>query len=275
MVVLTRGGPFGELALQALRARGVVPAAVLVETRSAFIDCFHRRSRLGRLAELPLVPLRAVWRRVRPRTRRGLRVGAPLFVSGALDSERLRRDLLRLDPDLLVLAGCGIISAELLALPRLGVLNAHPGLLPWVRGNGVVAHAILRGIPIGASCHVVDTGIDTGPVFHRRMLRVTGADRSLRELELANDALAVRLLADVVAETVRHGGLPPATVQRERFPLCRWLSPERRAEVDELVRAGRARELFEEWVALAGEGTSLDLAPTFVGPPRANVDLRD
>src|SRR5690242_4721280 len=96
VVILTVGGRFGVLALNALRSRGITPAAVVVQAHPALRDCFRKRTRLGRLAEIPLALLRSAWRRIRPRTRRDLRVGAPVIVSGPLNSPRMRADLLRL-----------------------------------------------------------------------------------------------------------------------------------------------------------------------------------
>jgi hypothetical protein len=272
VVVLTFGG-YGLLVLDALRSRGVVPAAVVLESHAELRECFHKRTRLGRLAEVPLVPLRSLWRRIRPRLRRELRIGAPVLPTGLLNSAWMRRDLARLRPDILVLAGTGIVSPELLSIPRAATLNAHPALLPWVRGNSVVAHSILKGIALGATCHVVDPGIDTGPVLRRRLMDVTRVEPSLAALEIASLAEAAQLLADVVADAVRDGRLPSASPQEERFPLCRTMGAEARAEADRLMRAGRARALFERWSQLAPTGSG-DLpvrvvAPATTAPPTA------
>jgi len=45
---------------------------------------------------------------------------------------------------------------------RLGILNAHIGLLPAYRGRNVAEWAILEGRPVGISVFFVDAGIDTG-----------------------------------------------------------------------------------------------------------------
>ena len=237
------------LVLRAMRARGVRPAAVVVSVRGALAECFHAVEPRARVRELPLVPLRALWRRLRPRLRRELRVGAPLVVTGSLDSPRMRRDVARLEPDLLVLAGCGLLRPESLALARLGTINGHPGLLPWVRGNGVVGNALLRGVAVGATVHLVDAGIDTGPIVRRRLVRPGGGERTLREVETLADAVAADLLADVAWETSATGSVPPAIEQAERAPLCRWLSVAERGQADALVAAGRAVELYDAWSA--------------------------
>jgi hypothetical protein len=45
---------------------------------------------------------------------------------------------------------------------RLGILNAHIGLLPAYRGRSVMEWSILQGAPVGISVFFVDSGIDTG-----------------------------------------------------------------------------------------------------------------
>ena len=45
---------------------------------------------------------------------------------------------------------------------RLGILNAHIGLLPKYRGRSVMEWSLVQGDPIGISVFFVDEGIDTG-----------------------------------------------------------------------------------------------------------------
>ena len=265
IVVLTRGGRYGVLILRALQRRGLIPGAVVVEAHAALHLCFRKATPAERTFELPLALARSVNRSLRPRLRRDLRIGAPLVVTGALNSPTMLRDLRRLAPDVLVIAGTGIVSAEVLAIPRLGAVNSHLALLPWIRGNDVIAHSILNGVALGTTCHLVDPGIDTGPILRRRLLDVPAFEQTLDALESASLDAGVDLLVDVVAEVVARGGLPPATPQSERFPLHRFLGAARRAEADAMIRAGAARVVYARWTA-AGVGTGRDLAATFQRP---------
>ena len=45
---------------------------------------------------------------------------------------------------------------------RLGILNAHIGILPRYRGRSVMEWALLEAGPIGVSVFFIDAGIDTG-----------------------------------------------------------------------------------------------------------------
>lgn len=45
---------------------------------------------------------------------------------------------------------------------RLGILNAHIGILPQYRGRSVAEWSVLQGDPTGVSVFFIDSGIDTG-----------------------------------------------------------------------------------------------------------------
>lgn len=70
------------------------------------------------------------------------------------------------DLDWLVIIGWSQIArAEVLAVPRLGVLGMHPTLLPVGRGRAAIPWAILLGLKItGVTLFKLDGGVDTGPI---------------------------------------------------------------------------------------------------------------
>jgi len=74
--------------------------------------------------------------------------------------------LAEMKPDVMVTASYGAwLPEELLGIPRLGVLNVHPSLLPLYRGAAPVVRAILDGREeTGVSFMLTDDGWDTGPV---------------------------------------------------------------------------------------------------------------
>lgn len=74
--------------------------------------------------------------------------------------------LAEMEPDVMVTASYGAWLPEgLLGIPRLGVLNVHPSLLPLYRGASPVIRAILDGREeTGVSFMLTDSGWDTGPV---------------------------------------------------------------------------------------------------------------
>jgi methionyl-tRNA formyltransferase len=84
--------------------------------------------------------------------------------------------LLKLKPDLGVLGGTRIIRKRVLEIPPDGMLNSHPGLLPEVRGSASPAWSVYYDIPIGSTCHFIDTNIDTGDIVLRREIPVHRGD---------------------------------------------------------------------------------------------------
>ncbi|MBK5910366.1 hypothetical protein CCR85_02530 [Rhodothalassium salexigens] len=107
-----------------------------------------------------------------------------------------KRDLLdtlaALDFDLLLCNGVPhILPISRIARPGQRFINVHPGPLPDLRGADPVNGAILLDRPAGAAVHVMDDGIDTGPLIARRRFPVPqGAD--------------VRLLYQMVFEAERQ-----------------------------------------------------------------------
>jgi len=82
----------------------------------------------------------------------------------------------KLQPDLGVLGGTRIIKKSILEIPRDGMLNSHPGLLPDVRGSASPAWSVYYDIPIGSTCHFIDPNIDTGDIVGRRVIPVHRGD---------------------------------------------------------------------------------------------------
>jgi methionyl-tRNA formyltransferase len=192
-------------------------------------------------------------------------------LTGPLNGDRMKNDLHRLRPDFIVLGGIGILHESVLRLAERGVINCHPGLLPWVRGTGVVAGAIRRGVPVGCTCHYVDHGIDTGAVIERRLLPITSGELSLSAIEQAANALATCTLADVVAEQIMRGMAPVAVKQPSKLPMSKWPSTAEREVIEQQVRGGRALMLFEGWRRSCVDERRYQLPSDFDGHPAEAV----
>jgi methionyl-tRNA formyltransferase len=138
--------------------------------------------------------------------------GIPIVEVDSLESADALEKIRALTPDLFVFAGGAILRRPLLAIPRLGTLNAHMGLLPCYRGMNVVEWACFNGDPIGCSVHQIDPGIDTGDILCIRTVSVDGV-RSVAELRRRVDDAQLALLGEVVQFVSASGALPPARRQ--------------------------------------------------------------
>lgn len=73
-----------------------------------------------------------------------------------------------------------VINKEVVAAPRLGAFNMHPGPLPRYAGLNAPSWAIFRGETThGVTIHWMLAGIDTGPIAYQAMVDVTDDDTGL------------------------------------------------------------------------------------------------
>jgi phosphoribosylglycinamide formyltransferase-1 len=138
----------------------------------------------------------------------GARVPSAVFARGDF-SDREQRDLAMADwlagtgVELVVLAGyMQLLSPAFLARFPDRVVNVHPSLLPAFPGLDAIGDALAYGVKVaGVTVHLVDEGIDTGPILLQAAIDVpAGIDREglhdlLRPLEHRLLPAAVRLLA--------------------------------------------------------------------------------
>lgn len=136
----------------------------------------------------------------------------PFVRVDSLESATGLASLRALGADLFVQAGVGILRSASLSVPRLGTLNAHMGLLPRVRGMNAAEWSALCGIPVGATVHLIDPGIDTGDILLFRAVDIAGVD-SVDSLRGTVDRAQIELLGDVIRWIIAHGALPPSRPQ--------------------------------------------------------------
>lgn len=118
----------------------------------------------------------------------------------------------------LLLAGyMRVLSPQFLATFPGKVLNIHPALLPDFPGLRAAERQWEAGVKVaGATVHLVDEGVDTGPPLLMGSLEVRGdegpeglAMRILHEVEHVIYPRAVRLFLDRLARAAQHPS--PAT----------------------------------------------------------------
>ena len=107
--------------------------------------------------------------------------GVPTFVvdpkefpSRELWAERLGESIGFLNPDLVVLAGfMKVLPAGFVSRFSPNLINLHPSLLPKFPGAHAVEDALAAGESVtGSTIHIVDQGVDTGPVLSQREVSI-------------------------------------------------------------------------------------------------------
>ena len=117
----------------------------------------------------------------------------------------LRDAIESFEPDWVVSAGfMRLLGPEVLASYPLQVVNTHPALLPSFPGAHAVRDALAHGVRVtGSTIHLVDDGVDTGPIVDQRPVMVEPDDdeASLHErIKVVERAL----LVDVVRRLATH-----------------------------------------------------------------------
>ncbi len=109
-------------------------------------------------------------------------------------------------PDLVVTAGfMKILGPGFVHSFGGRTINTHPALLPAFPGRHPVADALAHGVRVtGATVHLVDAGVDTGPILAQRAVEIRPDDTEQRLHERIK-VVERRLLVEVVADLARHG----------------------------------------------------------------------
>jgi phosphoribosylglycinamide formyltransferase-1 len=114
-------------------------------------------------------------------------------------NESLAETVASLAPDLVVLAGfMRVLGAPLLERFPGRIINVHPALLPAFPGHKGPQDALEGGVRVtGCTVHVVDSGIDSGPIIAQAAVPVLGTD-SADSLHARIQAQEHRLLPAVI-----------------------------------------------------------------------------
>jgi methionyl-tRNA formyltransferase len=178
--------PYGREMLRALLAAELLPLAV-IEERSA-VAAEERLKFEERMAGFELAPTITELLLEHP--------GVQRIVVPHHNQDACAEALRALEPELLVLGGTRILRKHIFALAK-HTLNAHPGLLPELRGSASVAWAIATDQKVGCTCHFIDAGIDTGPIISRREIPVHRGD-TYERLCWATARLSAELMTEAV-----------------------------------------------------------------------------
>jgi len=114
----------------------------------------------------------------------------PILTPENLKDEEFLSNFKNYNPDLVILTAYGkIIPLQLLSIPKKGILNLHPSLLPHWRGATPIQSAILEGDKeTGVSLFLMDEEVDHGPIIQKTEYKIQNLSITYSELsqELAD-----------------------------------------------------------------------------------------
>jgi phosphoribosylglycinamide formyltransferase-1 len=133
--------------------------------------------------------------------------------------EALAAQVAAFEPDLIVLAGfMRILGPAMLRRFPGRIINVHPALLPSFPGHNAPQEAIDAGVRIsGCTVHVVDAGVDSGPIIAQSAVPVLAEDTA-DTLHARIQAQEHRLLPWVIDHIA--GGAITLNPLRVRIPVA-------------------------------------------------------
>lgn len=120
------------------------------------------------------------------------------------NSQAFKKELLRLNPDI-VLVGTWSekLKKDIIQLPKIAMINAHPSLLPKYRGPNPYLQTILHGEEkSGLTFHLMSEEFDSGPVLLQKSIEIMPDDtgKELRERTVLAARSAVTELLNMLAD---------------------------------------------------------------------------
>lgn len=185
---------------------GKTPIAVFISGRGSNFEALDRAIRDGTLpAEIVLVlsnvPSAAGIERARSLGLHTAVVPSRGAGSRAAHEARVRDEIKRAGAEWICLAGyMRLFSADFVTAFENRILNIHPSLLPSFPGLDVQQAALDHGVRVsGCTVHLVDAGLDSGPIVGQRAVPVRSGDNA--------QSLAARILREehrLYAEALRR-----------------------------------------------------------------------
>jgi phosphoribosylglycinamide formyltransferase-1 len=149
-------------------------------------------------------------------------IQTPIERVPSVNSNVCRALLRQLAPRVLLVMGTRIIGNETLHALYAPFVNYHAGITPKYRGVHGAYWALVEGDTehCGVSVHLIDAGIDTGPVLYQARIAPTGAD-NFSTYPFLQIAAGLPLLARAAKDAL-DGCLRPRAVD---LPSGLWSHP--------------------------------------------------
>jgi len=148
--------------------------------------------------------------------------------------------------DLVILAAYGkIIPLQLLSIPKKGILNLHPSLLPRWRGATPIQSAILAGDKkTGVSLFLMDEEVDHGPIIQKAEYKIQNLSITYSELSQKLAEIGADLIINIAPKWLK-GEIDSIPQDHSSVSYCHKILPEdekidwnkSNIEIDRKIRA--------------------------------------
>jgi folate-dependent phosphoribosylglycinamide formyltransferase PurN len=163
-------------------------------------------------------------RRVQPAWKLALENDIPVLRCRSINNEKAICFIKGLSPDLILSAYFPqILKKPVICLPKLGVLNVHPGWLPAYKGAMTYLWVLRHGREkAGVTLHWIDEGIDTGEIIARQSFKLIPG--MTQQNVLVETAVVGAELLKKVGEKLGQGDaigsiIPDETEEDQYYPM--------------------------------------------------------
>ena len=248
IVLLTRPSPWGTELLRQMKSKSIAVKAVVLEHPNRFKIIMTLIKRWG-LMGTTIIILRRLLGIVVPKTRASwlkkdcyYRYSESVYTVGNFNGKQCEQLLIDIKPDLIVLATSPILRGNIIAIPNIGILNAHPGLLPKYRGINTVEWAIYNGDEIGVTIHFVDAGVDTGNIITQKVISIEQGD-NVQSLKKRVWSTASELMVEAIVKIAQGKHIPviPQRIKdgKQYYRMSRKVLDETKRKLSEKNRMPR------------------------------------
>lgn len=194
------------IALEEMATFGVVPSLIIANPDAP----------VGRKHTITPPPTK-VWGETR---------GIPVFQPASLKNRDELTPLTLTDWDFFVVFAYGKLIPEwLIELPKYGTINAHPSLLPKLRGASPIRSTLLTDLSAcGVTIMQMDRELDHGPILFQQPVELTHPVPG-RELDRTLSLIAGDLLVHVMRELV-SGSITATPQDHSAATFCTKISKE-------------------------------------------------
>lgn len=108
-----------------------------------------------------------------------IRMGRNYFHYDTINSEEVKKKILEINPEIIIVNGTRIIKKNILsALKNISFINMHSGITPKYRGVHGGYWSLVNNDKenCGVTIHKVDSGIDTGEIISQKIIKVSSSD---------------------------------------------------------------------------------------------------
>ena len=201
----------------------------LVQRRARKLGWFNAAGQLGTMAFIRLGKRALGFRIQRQIRRQRLEVEPPrvqkVVTVPSVNSKAFVLAIADLQPDLIFLAGCRMMTKSTLRRMRCPVINYHAGTTPKYRGMNGGYWALATGEPdqFGSTIHLVDEGVDTGPILRQVRCLPESGDTIITypyTLAAASRTACVKVVEDMLVG--RMDAIPAAGQSRQWYHPPIW-----------------------------------------------------